>query len=59
MQMLRSLFYCSNICELFDSGENTGPNLCKDCVSGQPYCGVSESDIEFTSKFGLQKICKF
>ena len=40
------LFDFSNICELFDSCENTDPNLCKDCVSGQPYCGVSESDIE-------------
>ena len=39
---LHPLFDCSNICELFDSCENTDPNLCKDCVSGQPYCGVSE-----------------
>ena len=39
-------FDCSNICELFDSCNNTDSALCKDCVSGQPYCGVSKSHTE-------------
>ena len=33
----------SGICELFDSCDNIDGDLCKDCLSGAPYCGVGQS----------------